>query len=365
MLYNRRRWLQQSLAAAAVLGVSSKLPAMPAPERSADGRAILLNSNENPYGPSPLAQKAILEHYMGSNRYPDDHITRLISKIAGHWAVAPEHILTGAGSSEIIGLAALHVAAGKKKVILAEPGYQVWTHQAAAFGLEFIKVPLNAERKTDLQGMLAAIDKHTAMVYISNPNNPTGTAVSPEALTLFATEAARKTLVFIDEAYTEYAGLDTLANLATGSRNIIVAKTFSKIYGLAGARCGYAISNPALIKQLSAYQAWPNASVSAVAAAAAIASLDDDRFVKETLSKTAFTRQMCTRTFRNLGLEFVPGNTNFILFNIDRIKQNFDKEMAAKQIFVQTRDHFNGKWCRVSLGTMAEMQAFCDVLHGL
>ena len=202
MLYNRRLWLQQSLTALAGLTISSNVAAIPKFPYVPSTDVILLNSNENPYGPSPMAQKAILEYYTKSNRYPDDYLGLLLKKIAAHWGVSAENILLGAGSSEIIGLAALHVSKKKKKVITAEPGYKVWNGQAASFGLEFERIPLTPERKTNLPAMLTAIDDTTAMVYICNPNNPTGTFVEVNQLKNFAVEAAKKTLVFIDEAYT-------------------------------------------------------------------------------------------------------------------------------------------------------------------
>ena len=362
MLYNRRLWLQQSMATLAGLTISTVVTAMPKPSFTSSSGAILLNSNENPYGPSPLAQKAMLEHYITSNRYPDNFLTLLQKKIATHWSVGAENILLGAGSSEIIGLAALHVSGKKKKVITAEPGYKVWNGQAASFGLEFERIPLTSERKNDLKAMFAAIDDATAMVYICNPNNPTGTFVDVNLLKSFATEAAKKTMVFIDEAYTEYAGLESLATLAINNPNIIVAKTFSKIYGLAGARVGYAIAHPDTIQKLSNYQPWPNGAISIVTAAAAMASLDDKKYVQDILTKTAQARTMCTNTFEQLSLDYIKSYANFILFNIDPIKKDCIKEMEAKNIYVQSRSHFNGKWCRVSMGTIEEMQQFCDAL---
>ena len=363
MLYNRRLWLQQSLTALTGMALSADVAAMPKFSFTPSPSVILLNSNENPYGPSPMAQKAILEYYTKSNRYPDDYLGLLQKKIATHWKVSAENILLGAGSSEIIGLAALHVSKKKKKIVTAEPGYKVWNGQAASFGLEFERIPLTNERKTDLPAMLAAIDATTAMVYICNPNNPTGTFVEVTQLKNFAVEAAKKTMVFIDEAYTEYAGLESLATLAVRNPNIVVAKTFSKIYGLAGARVGYAIAHPDSIQQLSNYQPWPNAAISIVSAAAAFASLDDIKYVQNILTKTAEARVMCTKTFQQLALDFIPSQTNFILFNIDSIKKDLIKEMEVKNIYVQSRQHFNGKWCRVTMGTLEEMKIFCTALN--
>jgi histidinol-phosphate aminotransferase len=362
MLTNRRHWLQQSVLALTGLTVAPPVFGNRRNVFSAPSTSILLNSNENPYGPSPLARQAILENYLKSNRYPDDYINPLKQKIAAHWGVAAENILMGAGSSEIIGLATLHASQKKKKIVTAEPAYRVWNGQAESFGLAITRTPLTADKKFDLNALLAAIDDDTAMVYICNPNNPTGTAVEVSALKNFAVEASKKTMVFIDEAYTEYAGLESLASLAITNKNIVVAKTFSKIYGLAGARVGYAITHADTTNRLGKYQAWPDFSLSAVSAAAASASLDDSSFVKDCRVKTEQAKELCYETFVNLSLNHISSRTNFILFNIDPFKKAFIKEMEARHIYVQFRNHFGGKWCRVSMGSLDEMQFFCTAL---
>ena len=362
MLTDRRRWLKQSTLALAGLGITQNLLAAEKRKFFFPGNPIFLNSNENAYGPSPLARKAILDSYQNSNRYPDDFISPLKKKIATHWSVAAENILLGAGSSEIIGLACLQVSKTKGDIVTAEPAYRVWNNQATAFGLSFKRIALNEEKKYDLNKMTGAIDHDTRMVYICNPNNPTGTFVDIELLKDFANNAAQKTIVFIDEAYTEFAGLPSLAGLAVNHPNIIVAKTFSKVYGLAGARTGYAIAHPDTINKLSSLQPWPDASVSFVSVAAASASLDDQDFVKDCKQKAEQARNICYQSFRQLGFDYIPSSTNFILFNIDKIKGDLIKQMQAKNIFVQFREHFGGKWCRVSMGTIEEMQEFTKVL---
>jgi histidinol-phosphate aminotransferase len=202
-------------------------------------------------------------------------------------------------------------------------------------------------------------------VYVCNPNNPTGTFVSANKLKDFAETVSKKTMVFIDEAYTEYADIESLSGLAVPNPNVVVAKTFSKVYGLAGARIGYAIAHPDTISKLAARQPWSDGAISIVSAAAAIASLDDTAYVKDILLKTARARTMCTETFQQLSLEYIPSNTNFILFNIDTIKKDCIKELAARNIQVQSRNHFNGRWCRVSMGTISEMKIFCEALKGI
>ena len=359
---DRRSMLKQTGLALAGIGLLPAFSYAREKKLFKTGDPILLNSNENAYGPSPFAQKAILETYKISNRYPDDYTPLLKKKIAGHWNVGAENILLGAGSSDIIGLACLHASKKQGHVVVAEPSYKVWNNQAASFGLSFKRVPLNAEKKTDLSKMLEAIDDETRMIYFCNPNNPTGTFVEVAKLKEAISTAAEKTLVFIDEAYTEYADLPSLADLAISHPNIVVAKTFSKVYGLAGARVGYGISHPDMISELANHQPWRDAGVSMVSCNAAMASLDDRDFANTCRQKAKEAREMCYECFKELSLAYIPSATNFILFNIDKINGDFTALMQAKNIYVQFRQHFGGKWCRVSMGTIEEMQEFCTVL---
>ena len=362
MSIDRRAWLKQGAFTLAGLGFAPTLSFAQEKRFFAPSGPILLNSNENAYGPSPLAEKAIMASYKKSNRYPDDYIPSLKRKIADHWRVAVENILLGAGSSDIIGLVCHHVAKAKGNVITAEPSYRVWNGQASSFGLSFKRVALNEKRTADLTKMVDGIDNETRMIYFCNPNNPTGTFNDIAELRNAVTTAAKSTFVFIDEAYTEYADLPSLAMEAAGNPNIVVAKTFSKVYGLAGARVGYAIAHPETIKALSRYQPWPDAGVSTVSCEAALASLNDQEFVQQCRQKAKQAREMCYDCFGKLSLNYIPSSTNFILFNIDKIKGDFSSLMQTKNIYVQFREHFGGKWCRVSMGTIEEMQQFCSVL---
>ncbi len=361
---DRRLWLRQSTLALAGLGLAPNLFAG-AKEKSLHltGKMILLNSNENPYGPSPLARKAIMDTYLSTNRYPDDYIPLLKKKIASHWKVNEDNILLGAGSSEIIGLACHHVSKMKGHIITGEPSYKVWNQQATAFGHSFKAISLADDKKLSLPKMFGSINNETRMIYICNPNNPTGTVCNVDTVTAYAKEALPKTFVFIDEAYSEFAELESMASLAVQNKNMVVAKTFSKIYGLAGARIGFAIAHPETIKALGSYQPWPDGSVSVTAAAAALASLDDTNFVKSCRENIAASRDICYTSFKALSLPFIPSLTNFMMFNIDKIKGDFVKQMQAENIYVQYRNHFGGNWCRVSMGTKDEMLAFVNTLE--
>ncbi len=359
---DRREWLKRSSLVLAGLGLTGEFFGADRNNSFYPANSILLNSNENAYGPSPLARKAILDSYLNSNRYPDELLPQVRKRIAQHWSVNEENILLGAGSSDIIGLACVHVSKQKGHVVVGDPSYRVWNGQASAFGLDFNRVPLNSEKKLDLPKMAGEVNANTRMIYICNPNNPTGTYCDQMQVSELAKKSSSKTMVFVDEAYTEFAELESLAPLAIQDRNIIVAKTFSKIYGLAGARVGYAIAHPETIQLLGSYQYWPDAGVSVASGSAAMASLDDKDFVRECREKVKASRETCYAAFKQLAIEYIPSHTNFILFNIDKIKGNFSEQMQSRGIYVQFREHFGGKWCRVSIGTTEEMKSFVSAL---
>ncbi len=364
MSTSRRIWIRQASFTLAALGLAPSVISSPAtslPESPA-GKLILLNSNENAYGPAETVQKAMARALGSSNRYPDEEVPAFKKKLASFWQTGNENIMLGAGSSEILGLVSLWLSKQKGNVIIAEPSYRVWNNQADQYGLSFIRVPLTADKKIDLDKMLSAINPETRMVYICNPNNPTGTHLDHDALKAFVTECSKKCFVLVDEAYTEFAEIPSLAPEAAVNKNLLVAKTFSKIYGLAGARAGYAIAHPETIKQLAALQPWPDVAVSQVTAAAASAALDDQSFVKYCREKTAESRQMVYDCCKAQKLDYIPSVTSFVLFNIDSLKCDLSQAMEKRNIMVQYRNHFGGKWCRVSMGTTEEMKAFCSSL---
>jgi histidinol-phosphate aminotransferase len=361
---SRREWLKISAALAAGLTINSPLFAQGSSKNPAG--LILLNSNENAYGPSPGTRKAMMEAAAMSNRYPDELIPVLKKQVAAHWQVDESHLLFGAGSSEILGLTTILASKGRKNMVTPFPTFGSWFKVAELMGCTLKKVEVNpANKSIDLNALLQAIDNETGIVYVCNPNNPTGTMMDDATLRSFVAECSKKTMVLVDEAYTEFEGLPSLKDMAIANPNIVVAKTFSKIYGLAGARIGYAIAHAATIQKLGNLQAWPNVSISTVTAAAALAALKDEAFIIDCREKNKSARELCYQTFRQLKLDYIPSAASFVLFNITNIGERYTKEMEQKNIMVQYRDFWNGKWSRVSMGTLEEMQLFCDVLKSI
>jgi histidinol-phosphate aminotransferase len=363
MASSRRIWIKQAGFTIAALGLGNTLHAEPSLDNNAPGSLILLNSNENAFGPSKKVVQAIASAASRSNRYPDDEVQLLVNKLAGHHQVSTGNIAVVAGSTEVLSATALLAAKQKGNAVTAEPSFNFWTKIASGAGLSITRVPIDKERKLDLVNMRKAMNAETRLVYVCNPNNPVGNYVEHEKLKVFVEDCSKTSLVLVDEAYTEFAGIQSLIPLALTNKNVIVAKTFSKVYGLAGSRVGYAIAHQDTIAQLNELNAWPNGSVSQVSIAAASAALDDQEFVTYCTAKTREAREKVYTTLKDLKLDYIPSFTSFIMFNIEPIKCNYEEAMRKRNIMVQHRNHFGEKWCRVSIGTLEEMDLFCKSLR--
>ena len=364
---NRRKWLQQIGLLTAGLGVAQfKTFAMPTTNLLAfetpDNNPIRLSSNENPYGPSPLARAAMTNSINSSNRYNWNITGELISSIAGKNKVTNENILVGAGSTEILDVVVQSFAFQKGNFIVANPSYSSWTKTIEKLGLKKISVPLTKDKRHDLTAMLAAIDADTKFIYVCNPNNPTGTICENAELISFIEAATKNATVLIDEAYIDFTSQDSMSHLAVKNKNLIVVKTFSKIYGLAGARIGYAIAHKDAIDQISQLQSWANGGVSLVSRTAAIASLKDDDFVKQCFSKNEVARKYTIEQLTLLNISCIPSQTNFIYFSLTNYKKDFFALLKSNNIQGTGIFEEDGKWTRITVGTMEEMQKFITAI---
>lgn len=363
---SRRAWLQQSAMAFAGLSVMPNwLNEAPLFDLSNEnGKPISLGSNENPYAPSPAALKAIQDAAKLSNRYPWTVTTQLREAIAQKNQLSADNVVIGAGSSEILGLTAQWAALQKGNAVAADPTFGIWMRAAENLGLKIIKVPLTAEKMHDLPKMLSAINEDTKLVYICNPNNPTGTILPVQQLKDFVIEVSKTRMVLLDEAYIEFTDEPSLANLVVENRNLIVAKTFSKIYGLAGARIGYGLAHPDTIKTLVGLQPWANHSGSAVSLAAALASLNDEAFVSYSRKQINKTKEFVYAELNKSGISYIPSHTNFLYYSLTTYKgDDWRKDLANNNINAGGIVEQNGKWARISVGTMEEMQHFIKTIN--
>ncbi len=323
---------------------------------------IRLGSNENPHGPSALAKQAMIEAVGISNRYQWDMNVLLKTEIAKMTGHTKEHIALGAGSSELLGIVSLWAAYKKGNVVASEPTFKLWMPAARRMGLPTKLVPLTTTKHNDLNGMINAMDEQTKMVYLCNPNNPTGT-VSPQAeLESFIKKVASSTIVLLDEAYTDYYDTPSMSNLIDTYPNLVIAKTFSKTFGMAGARVGYVLAHPATIKQLNEFQAWANAGPSAVSMQGALAAIKDKAFVDYCKKENIKAKAVLYKGFEDLGIEHIKSYTSFVYFDTATYKKNIPALLLEHNIMGARPFEQNSSWLRISIGTVTEMEKVVAVL---
>lgn len=280
--------------------------------------SVKLASNENPLGPSPLALDAMRQALPQVHRYPDGSGYRLSRALAKHWDVSPDLVILGNGSNELLELAGRAFLLPGDEAVYAAQAFVVYDMVAQMTGAAKVVVPLK-DFTHDLAAMRAAITPRTKLVFIGNPNNPTGTAVPPQALEAFLASLPPEVLAILDEAYYEYLPPDmvpdTLRFVREG-RPLLVLRTFSKIYGLAGLRIGYGIGPAPLIALLNRLRAPFNTN--SLAQAAATAALADGEHVRSTRAITEAGRKYLTEQCRAVGLSVVPSLANFLLVDVGR-----------------------------------------------
>ncbi len=386
---NRRNWIKTSAlmagGVALLSGTANPLMAMPAREMQGsfedafaitDESVILnapaaikarLSANENPFGPSPAAKKALIEAIDQSYQYPFMKTQELVGKVAAYEGIEHSNILMDSGSTPLLLAAALHYGKNGAEIITGDPSYADLPSSAARMGSKIVKVPLTADYKLDLDAMEAKIGPNTGLVYICNPNNPTATVVDNAKLKAFCERVSKKVPVFVDEAYIDYLPDPqsvTLISAVKASQNVIVARTFSKLYGFAGLRCGYVVAQPETIKTLSKY-ATGTMSLSATTVAAACAAYQDKDFLQEALKNTMASKEYLYSVLKQEGYEYIPSSANFVLFPIKMDGIRFSNEMANRGVSIRFWKFNNKDWCRVSIGRMDEMQSFADAFKQL
>jgi histidinol-phosphate aminotransferase len=325
---------------------------------------IKLSSNENPHGPCSMARKAMMDAVNSSNRYPWDVTTKLREKIGSLTGHTKEHVVIGAGSSELLGVVAVWAALQKGNAVAPDPTFRLWMPAAKRSGLDIKLVPLTSKKETDLQRMKDAMNSETKMVYICNPGNPTGTVLPANELETFIKDVAPKAIILLDEAYTEFSSEPSMAKLVNDYPNLVIAKTFSKIYGMAGARVGYALAHPQTIKQLNELQPWANAGASAVSLAGALASLEDNAFTNYCKKENEKARSIFYQALDKAGMKYIPSQTSFVYFDSTGFGKDVPALLESKNIVGARTFEQGTKWLRLSIGTVEEMQKVAAALNG-
>lgn len=364
----RRDWLKSAFAVssgmALTAGLTQKVIATPlshaerlvAPPVAS---AVRLNSNENPFGPSEKAKRAILASVLEGNRYPFDLTAELKQILAAHEGVTTEHIHLGAGSGELLSQSGKAFGSTGGSVLSAFPTFPMLMTHAETFSARWDKVNLNERLEHDYDAMMAAIGADTKLVFVCNPNNPTGTLVDPQTVRSFCMAASQKTTVYSDEAYLEFLNPDqqlSMVELVKKDMNVIVSRTFSKVYGLAGMRIGYIVARPDLIKKVARYAGDIPLSIASVSAAKA--SLGDKEFMDMTRRKNAEARKVLTDYLDRKGIFYGKSHTNFVFFPAPAAGKTILSGMQEKGYLMRIWDYKQKEWCRVSVGTVEQMQGF-------
>lgn len=321
-----------------------------------------LSANENPFGPSATAKKALVEAMDKCYQYPFFNFKDLVEKIAAFEGVKPEQVSLAAGSTPFLQAAAAYFGKDNGQIITGALSYADLPSTAQTLGADIVEIPMTKDFKLDLEEMERKITPKTKLVYLCNPNNPTATVVDTQKLKAFVERVSAKVPVFIDEAYIDY--LDdpqsvTLISSVKKGQNVIVARTFSKLYGFAGLRVGYIVSQPEMIKTLNEYT--PGAmSISATSLMAAIAAYQERSFLDDAKVKTFASKDFLYKTLKEEGYNYIPSSTNFVLFPIKMEGARFVGEMMKRGVSVRNWEYEGQHFCRVSIGTMDEMKAFAD-----
>jgi histidinol-phosphate aminotransferase len=322
------------------------------------GSIIRLSANENPYGPCPKALQAITESFGLACRYPDEHNNVLIDKLAKLNNVDRSEILLGDGSGEILKLCAETFTGPQKgKLVAADPTFEAILNNASANGAEVVKVPLTSDFAHDLPKMLAAAK--AGLIYVCNPNNPTASITPKNEIRDFISKTPPETMILVDEAYFHFADspeYESAIPLVKEHPNLIVSRTFSKIYGMAGLRCGYCVAQKETIERMRPYQMWD--SVNCMALAAATASLDDPNHVPNGQRLNKEAKQFTTSELEKMGYKSIPSQANFIMFDCKKpvvplIKAMKERNVHVGRLFPALPNHM-----RLTIGKKSEMETF-------
>ncbi len=322
---------------------------------------IKLASNENPLGPSPKAVEAMKAEAEKVHIYPDGGGYRLRTAIAEKFAFERENVVISNGSNEIIELVGHGFLSPGDNVIAAEHAFVVYKLMATLFGAETIEVP-DPGFVHDLDAMAAAINSKTRMIFIANPNNPTGTMVGQEAIDRFMDRVPNHVMVIFDEAYFEFVhgAPDTLKYIREG-RNVVVMRTFSKIQGLAGLRIGYGLTTPEIAKVL--HKCRQPFNTNSIAQAGAIAGLGDDEHQQRTRDLNDEGLAFLQQSFSEMGLEYVPSFANFVLVKVGDGDAVFSAMLKKGVIIRAMRAYKLPEWVRISVGTMPQNRRCIDTLR--
>lgn len=325
---------------------------------------IMLVANENPLGMSENVRRKISEAIFNLNRYPDADAWPLKSALAKKLNVPEDWIVLGNGSSELLGLAAQMVLSPENSAIYPQYSFSLYPMVARLCGAKTVEIPATEDFNADLDAMLAAIDETTRLIFLTNPNNPTGTYLPKEKVEEFLEKVPEHIFVLLDEAYMEFLEpelrLDSIG-LVKKHKNVLIARTFSKAYGLAGSRVGYGVAQPELLEMFNRVRHPFN--VNDLSQVAALAAMEDQAFIERTLENNRKGKEFLTDSFKKLGLPFMGLHANFVTVKIGPNAEKIINELFKKGIIVRKMTSYDlPEWIRVTVGTEEENKKFIQAL---
>lgn len=362
MPFSRRHFLTRVPAGVAATAVL--IPSLTEAANSAATNAIavaepiLLDSNENAYGPFPSVQDAMQTALRSANRYPDFHYDALIERIAAYHSVGKDQIALGNGSSEILKMAVEAFTGPDRPAITGNPTFEAVAWYAENSGVPVVKVPLTSDYAHDLAAMAAKVPKSGGLIYLCNPNNPTASLTPSAKIEAFLNDLPPNTTVLLDEAYYHFAeGKPEYRSFIGNSHpRVIVARTFSKVYGLAGIRLGYAVASPENTKLLSKRESQANCNV--VAARCGLVALNDDPSMKAAVDRNAADREAFMKQAQARGLKVIPSYANFAMFDAQRPVKQVIAYFEQQNVRIGRPFPPYETQVRVTFGKPAEMAAF-------
>jgi len=331
-------------------------------QASTANRTLRLDRNENAYGASPEAMAAIRDHAPSANRFPrsPDLLRAELSKSLG---VTEQEILPSAGTDEILRMSAAAFLGPKRKLVMGTPSYDAVAAYARSVGAEVVAIALRKDHGHDLDAMLASVDRNTGVVYVCNPNNPTGTLTNRHHLEKFIRTLPESVLLILDEAYYDYAGASKAYVSAivhrTQRENLVVARTFSKVYGLAGLRLGFAVGSPSVLARLAAQKLM--LGLNELALVAAVAALQDSSHVARCVRQNQNDRQEFVNQVNARMLRVLDSHTNFACLNVMRPAKEIIEHYRKNDVVLPDEIPHLPTYVRVSFGLAPEMAEFWRV----
>jgi len=364
MTISRRRFTQLLGIGAAAAVVRPNLSVATAPAARVTSSGIIrISSNENPYGPSPHAHDAMRDAFDICCRYPNEQNNLLTDKLAKLNSVEPDQIVLGDGSSEILKICAeTFTGPSRGNLVAADPTFEAILEYARANGADVAKVPLTNRFSHDLPKMSAAAKQ--GLIYVCNPNNPTASITPKNELREFAAKTPAETMILVDEAYFHYAespDYESAIPLIKDHPNLIVARTFSKIYGMAGLRCGYCVAQKETVARMHPQQMWD--SVNIMALAAATASLGDANQVTNGRRLTSEAKTFTVNELEKLGFKSIPSQANFFMVDCQRPVLPMIQAMKQRNVEVGRLFPAMPNYMRVTVGKKSEMEGFLSAFR--